>query len=389
MVAENSTLDAIIVGGGPAGSTCARVLCAAGARVAVIDRVLFPRVKLCAGWVSPTIWDVLELAPQTYPGGLWEWRTCHVHYRGNDYALPCRGWFIRRYELDDFLLHRSGAELHLGVGVKRIERDVDGTWSVAGLRSRVLIGAGGTHCPVARWLAPLRPSPPVGVQELELRTEAAAVARTRIGNDGEPELMLFDDVAGYGWNVPKSDWLNVGCGTLDADQVHAAWRTTHDHLRAAGHIPDEAESALAHLKGHTYYRFDPIHLDRAARIDADGRGGMFIIGDALGLAHPVTAEGILPAAISGRHLAEALVAGEPASYVARLRSDPVLADYRRVHGVLAAAVALRKRWPARSRRELPFVRGAVARTFAWMFSGARLPAPWLIDRVLARVGATP
>ena len=388
--------DAIIVGGGPGGSTCARTLSAAGAHVAVIDRAAFPRIKLCAGWLSPAIWDVLGLSPREYPCGLWEWHTCHVRYRGRDHAIPCHGWFIRRYELDDFLLRRSGAELNLGINVKQIERDPDGTWTVAGLRSRVLIGAGGTHCPVARWLAPPRPRDPVGVQELELQTDAAAVAGTRIGEDGEPELLLFDDVAGYGWNVPKSDWLNVGCGTLDASRVRAAWRATHDHLRASGHLPELVEPALAHMKGHSYYLFDPAHLAHAARADGDRRGGAFLVGDALGLAHPVTAEGILPAAISGRRLAEAILAGDPASYVERLHADPVLADYRRVHGLVAAAGAvrrrLRRRWPARSParssapRDLSLGRRATARAFAWMFSGARLPAPRLLDLVLARHG---
>jgi flavin-dependent dehydrogenase len=36
--------DVLIVGGGPAGSTCARTLSRAGARVAVVDRAEFPRV---------------------------------------------------------------------------------------------------------------------------------------------------------------------------------------------------------------------------------------------------------------------------------------------------------------------------------------------------------
>ena len=380
--------DAIIVGGGPSGSTCARTLVAAGAHVAVIDRAVFPRVKLCAGWVSPAIWDVLGLSPRAYSGQLWEWHTCHVRYRDRDYAIPCHGWFIRRYELDDFLLARSGAELQLGIGVKQIERGRDGMWSVGGLRSRILIGAAGTHCPVARRLAPERPSPPVGVQELELQTDAAAIAGSRIGENGEPELLLFDDVGGYGWNVPKSDWINVGCGTLDANRVRDAWRATHDYLRSAGHIPEAAEPALAHVKGHTYYLFDPAHLRRAAQVDADGRGGAFLVGDALGLAHPVTAEGILPAAISGRHLAEAIVAGAPASYIDRLSRDPILADYRRVHAALAAATAVRRRWRSEPRRELPLPGRAVARAFAWLFSGAKLPAPWLLDRVLKSGSST-
>jgi len=361
--------------------------------VAVIDRAEFPRVKLCAGWLSPAIWDVLELAPSSYPRGLWEWHTCHVHYRGKDHAIPCHGWFIRRYELDDFLLRSCGAELHLGVSVKQIERDADGVWSIGGLRARTLVGAGGTHCPVARLLAPARPRRAVGVQELELQLDPTGVARTRMGKDGEPELVLFDDVGGYGWNVPKSDWINVGCGTLDATAARDAWRTTHDHLRAAGHLPPDAEGPLEHVKGHSYFLFDPVHLDAAYR------DGALLVGDSLGLAHPITAEGILPATVSGRRAAEAILAGVPDSYPGRLRRDPVLADYRRVYGAMTAARKLRDRIPALAARAREPSNGAaagspsrsighatIARGFAWMFSGARLPAPRLLDLVLGTGG---
>ncbi|HEU4734135.1 MAG TPA: FAD-dependent monooxygenase [Kofleriaceae bacterium] len=381
--------DVLVVGGGPAGSTCARVLVAGGARVAVIDRAEFPRVKLCAGWLSPAIWDVLELSPSAYPRGLWEWHTCHVHYRGKDHAIPCHGWFIRRYELDDFLLRSCGADLHLGASVKQIERDPDGMWSIGGLRARTLVGAGGTHCPVARLLAPTRPRRAVGVQELELQLDDTAVARTRLGKNGEPELVLFDDVGGYGWNVPKSDWINVGCGTLDATAARDAWRTTHAYLRAAGHLPDEAEGPLEHVKGHSYFLFDPAHLDAAHR------NGAFLVGDSLGLAHPITAEGILPATASGRCAAEAILAGAPESYPERLRNHPVIADYRRVHGAMGAVRKLRDRIaaiPALANRSAEPSSGAsatsslgtaaIARGFAWMFSGARLPAPRLLDLVL-------
>jgi flavin-dependent dehydrogenase len=390
---DGNTYDVLIIGGGPAGASCARWLTRGGARVAVVDRAEFPRVKLCAGWLSAPIWDVLAMAPREYRGGLWPWHTCHVHYRGRDHAIDVRGWFIRRYELDDFLLRSSGADLYLGRQVKTIERDADGLWSIGDLRARHLVGAGGTHCPVARIVGPPRPRGPVGVQEHEFQSDARAVERTRIGDDGEPELLLHDDLRGYAWNVPKTEWLNVGVGTFDPTAVRDAWRRARDHFRAAGHVPAEAAPALEHVKGHSYYLYDPVHLDGAVRIDPGLPGGAYLVGDSLGLAQPLTAEGILPAVLSGRTLAEAILSGDAAGYPARLAAHPVIADYTRVYRLreLAAAVrGLGRKRPASTppppSTSPPTPRGidrAVATGFAWMFSGARLPAPRLFDLLLA------
>src|SRR3569623_1255127 len=330
--------DAIVVGGGPAGSTCARTLVRAGARVAVVARAQFPRVKLCAGWLSPAFWDVVGISPGSYPRGLWEWNTCHVAFRGGQYALRGKGWFIRRVELDEWLLSQSGAELHLGTTVKSIERR-DGIWHVGGLTAKHLVGAGGTHCPVARVLDPARPRRAVGVQELELPADPVAVAKTRLGNDGEPELVLFDDISGYGWNVPKRDWLNVGCGTLDATRVRDMW--THTKQVIGPHLPAEAD--IEHVKGHSYFLFNPAHLDGAYRDSA------YLVGDSLGLAHPS------------------------------------LSDFRRVHLLLELARRARGNGPTRpdaKPKTNKLARRAMAQGFAWMFSGARLPMPRVIDAVM-------
>jgi hypothetical protein len=100
--------------------------------------------------------------------------------------------------------------------------------------------------------------------------------------------------------------------------------------------------------------------------------------------------------ISGRLLAEAIVAGQPATYPARLAEHPVLADYRRVFRLREAASRLRRRFshalatPPGSVRTGPLSRTSgygVSRAFAWMFSGARLPAPGLIDFALDRTSA--
>jgi len=98
------------------------------------------------------------------------------------------------------------------------------------------------------------------------------------------------------------------------------------------------------------------------------------------------AEGILPAVVSGRLAAEAILAGDTRSYPGRLAAHPVLADYRRVFRLREAASALARRPSSSSGGARPgsrLARRAVARGFAWMFSGARLPAPRLVDAGLA------
>ena len=48
----NGTYDAVIVGAGPSGSTCAYYLARNGAKVALIDKETFPRDKYCGDAVS-------------------------------------------------------------------------------------------------------------------------------------------------------------------------------------------------------------------------------------------------------------------------------------------------------------------------------------------------
>ena len=199
------------------------------------------------------------------------------------------------------------------------------------------------------------------------------MARARAGADGEPELLLHDDLRGYSWNVPKTDWLNVGSGTVDPGEVRAAWQQARARFLAAGHVPTDATPELEPkaMKGYAYYLFDPAHLDGAAAIDGDGRGGRLLVGDSLGLAQPLTAEGILPAVVSGRVCAEAILAGEPARYPARLAAHPLIGEYRRVFRLRQAAAAWRAKPVDRARPTasppLPRRRGSIA------WGGARWP----------------
>src|SRR5262245_17008238 len=52
--------DVAIVGGGPAGSSCAAFCAMAGLQPLVIDREKFPREKVCGDCLNPSCWAVLK-----------------------------------------------------------------------------------------------------------------------------------------------------------------------------------------------------------------------------------------------------------------------------------------------------------------------------------------
>ena len=95
--------DAIVVGGGPAGSSCAARLVEGGAKVAVLDREEFPRTKLCAGWVTPEAMADLDLDPADYPRRFITFEQIVAHIKGLSFKLNTPQHSIRRYEFDDII----------------------------------------------------------------------------------------------------------------------------------------------------------------------------------------------------------------------------------------------------------------------------------------------
>src|SRR5439155_1080061 len=66
---EMDSCDVLIVGGGPAGSSCAWNLRNSGLRIAILDKQLFPRHKVCGGWITPAVLDALQIEPSEYAQG--------------------------------------------------------------------------------------------------------------------------------------------------------------------------------------------------------------------------------------------------------------------------------------------------------------------------------
>jgi flavin-dependent dehydrogenase len=307
-------VDVLVVGGGPAGSSVAFGLRGTGLRVRVVDRCDFPRDKTCAGWVTPPVWSALRLDPKEYAAEgrtLQPIRGFQVGRLGCASSRVCEAEVvshgIRRCEFDTFLLNRCGAELALGEAVRAIERRGDG-WVVNGsVHARLLVGAGGHFCPVARHLDDGRTKEvPIAAQELELE-----LGQQEARVDPEvPEIWFSEDLAGYGWAFRKGRFLNVGLGRRGGEGLAAHVQSFVQRLRREGRIPP-AWNGRVH--GHAYLTYGSTRRPLAAP-------GVALVGDAAGLAYPKSGEGIRPAVESGLLLARALSrARDPADPAALLR----------------------------------------------------------------------
>ena len=320
------SVDTIVVGGGPAGSACAWRLMRHGVECLVLDRVSFPRLKLCAGWVTPKVLRDLAIEPGEYPHSFLTFDALRLNIKGFGFSLRTMQYSIRRVEFDAWLLRRSGAEVATH-RVRQIREEAG--WYVLddAFRSRHLVGAGGTSCPVYRTL----------FRDLAPRIDGrqAAVLEEEFAHDwrdGTCRLWFFEHgLPGYSWYVPKAGGhLNVGVGAIardlkaKGDAIGPHWQRLRAKLARRGLVADR----IWDEGGYTYYL-------RGKR-DIVRRGNASLAGDAAGLATTDLAEGIGPAVQSGLAVADAIAGGgEPSfSHIAR-RSLPTML---REHGGLASYV---------------------------------------------------
>ena len=110
--------EVIVVSGGPAGSSCAWRLKQRGIDTLVLDKAAFPQTKLCAGWITPQVLSDLQMDVQEYPHRFLTFKKIKVHLAGLSFGFEAIQHSIRRYELDEWLLQRSGAD----VAVHRVQK---------------------------------------------------------------------------------------------------------------------------------------------------------------------------------------------------------------------------------------------------------------------------
>jgi len=312
----NESCDVIVLGAGPAGSSCARRAAELGARVLVLEKSDFPRSKPCGAGLTDKALSLMAGEEEAVEHRRFDsaeiafGRHLSLMIRSSDTLIVT----TTRRELDARLARSAetaGARIDFGRAATAMEEDGEGVWVTAGtdsLSAPYVVVADGARG-AGRDMLGLTP----------VRLGGGAYVRAFPERGGRQDRLsqpvLFDITAarrGYGWVLPKRDHLNVGVFSqrpLDAGLV----RELHDFLVHRGLDACRTEGPFAF----------PIPVGRPR--DALGTSRVLFVGDAAGLANPVTGEGISSAILSGRLAAEAIAdaadSGPAAVYARRVEVE--------------------------------------------------------------------
>lgn len=317
--------DALVIGAGPAGAACARLLAQAGWSVALVEKAEFPRRKVCGEFISATTLpvlaecgiaaDYLAMAgpPVTRVGA----------YAGRAMLAAPRerlwGRALGREHLDTLLRDAAvtaGAQLFQPAEITSLRRS--GGSHVATLTDGRELTARTVIAACGSW----NPKGPFAITARERPSDLFAFKAHFTGAALPSGLMpLLAFPGGYG-----------GLVMSDAGRLSLSCCIRRDALAAARrrHGGKAAEAVIAHIRATTLgveralagaqlddtaLATGPIHPGIRPRL----RDGVHVTGNLAGEAHPVIAEGI-SMAIQGSHLlARHLIAHRGGDYAAAWR----------------------------------------------------------------------
>jgi geranylgeranyl reductase family protein len=300
--------DAVIIGGGPSGSSAGYLLAKKGGKVLIIDKKTFPRQKLCGGCLSGKTIQYLEniygeTAQSLIEKNIINFQAGQYKIYLNDKALIQGNlnqpfFFVNRCVYDKYLLDKAGdagAEILEGDEVTEICQTQMSVKTASGkvIRSKHIIGADGTHSIVRKSLLNSDNTKKQWDKNLAIALElkirydklvqllnlnSIAEVKTKFT---QPMLFLGVSEWGYGWIFPNKETAVIGiCGLMRKNDKKII-QTFKKFLEAVGirNIPDKIS-------------FSGYPMPYGNFIKNPAKGNILLVGDAGGFADPVLGEGI-------------------------------------------------------------------------------------------------
>jgi len=310
----NKNYDVTVVGAGPAGATLACELAAKGIGVLLLEKEGLPRYKCCAGGVTIKAtrllnFDISEVTEDVVREISFTFNLGSPYLGQHGQPLMHT---VMRGVFDHFLVKRAkqlGAVLTDGQRVTRVRvvgDRVEISTADSVYASRLVVGADGTHSIVARELGMQR-----SIEYLiGIESEIVVPEKEQAKWKSRAQVDLGCVAGGYAWAFPKRNRLSVGVGShvskpRDLQAQHGKFLNSLNLGSCA------VTSSCSHLIP-TCTKGKLIWQDKA-----------LLLGDAAGLADPLTGEGIYNA-IRSAQLAAPVIEGFLAGRKAQLE------DYQRI-----------------------------------------------------------
>ena len=319
--------DLVVVGAGPSGSSTAYHAAKWGLDVLLLDRQWFPRPKTCGDGLLPHACTEMKLM------GLEDWLEGHEPALFNGYSIygtssalqddspPSKhgkeGYVVPRQETDQALLEQAlgmGVRFHPGTKAESLIRD-DTTGEVRGVLARPVSGATSSNGGALRFKAPLViiADGVGGFASEGLKTRQNGVARRQYftgfdpsdasGRSRENHVHFWMDEeiirwgAAYGWIFHLGDGrANVGVAVY----TDALARSPYNLKQFYDHFVQRPD--IAKLLGGAEPDGPPESWSLKCGLEGQSRQdqGLLVVGDAAGMIHPISGEGMGYALESGR-----------------------------------------------------------------------------------------
>ena len=283
--------DVIVVGAGPAGATLVYELARKGIGVLLLEKEKLPRYKCCAGGVTSKTaklldFDISEVAEDVIYEVSFTFNLGSTYLRQHGQPLM---YTVMRDVFDYFLVKKAqqlGAVLIDGQKVTQIQ--VSGDWVETSsadniFRSRLVVGADGAYSVVARELGMGRSMDYIAGIESEIVVPEEELAKRK----SRARMDLGCIPGGYAWIFPKRNHLSIGVGCLASKARHLS----HHHQKFLNSLS---------IGGYTIARSSSHLIPTCTKGSLVWQGKALLIGDAAGLADPLTGEGIYNAILSAQ-----------------------------------------------------------------------------------------
>jgi geranylgeranyl reductase family protein len=299
--------DLAIVGGGPAGASCAAFSAAAGLRTVLLERETFPREKVCGDCINPACWPVLRrlnLADRVraLPHGKLD-RVDFIGIGGRRVSVDLPAGenaeiAVKRSSFDQLLLNRArelGATVIESATVTAVTPPDPRTehWKISmgdqSIKARTLVAADGRNSTVARLCGLL---PRSAKERVALQTHLPLPA------DFGDRVVLEFRPEGYSGQAP------VGDGELNLCLVSIP--------KQIASLRNWAERRFDISPRHSWRTITPLTREPISPAQAS----LFFVGDSARVVEPFTGEGIYYALASGELAAKAIALQGDAADVA-------------------------------------------------------------------------